>query len=49
MKYYKNVGYYKGMNGKYYCSISYAEFATKREVKKFIKNKINNGEDINGK
>ena len=44
MNYYKNVGYYEGFNGKWYCSISYQEFNSKSEVKKFIKsNNTNQG------
>ena len=34
---YKNIGWWKAFNGKYYCSISYESFSTKSEVKKYIK------------
>ena len=45
MNYYKSVGYYKGFNNKWYCSISYEEFNSKAEVKAFIKqSKINQGD-----
>ena len=41
MYYYKGIGYYKGIDGKYYCNISYDKFKSKREVKKFIKKNKN--------
>lgn len=41
MYYYKGIGYYKGIDGKYHCNISYNTFKSKREVKKFIKQNKN--------
>ena len=37
MNTYKNIGYYKGFNNRWYCSISYESFNTKLDVKKYIK------------